>query len=364
MRVLYDLVHPADALFFHHSIRTLESAGATICIASRDKDVLVPLLDGLGHAHQPISRAGIGRTGLAIELVRRDWRLLGLARKFRPDVMVGFGGVAIAHVGALSRIPSLAFYDTEHAALQIRLALPLISEWHVPQSWNGPVAKGRTFRFAGGKQFAYLHPDHFIPSEAIATAAGWERGRDNFLIRTVAWQANHDHGRHGLSPARLSEIVQRLAGLGKVHISAEGQLPPGLEPFRYRGSPIAFHHLLAFCRLQVGESITVASEAVTLGVPALLHIDREYGYVAEQEAAGLIRRFDREGGFDDSLERALAEDQDGFRRHSREFLARMGDVNLYVAKQIERVVEQRSGIEGVPGDRPSGQALRAGRPAP
>lgn len=337
MKILFDLVHPADALFFRNPIRILNRAGAQIRVASRHKDVLVPLLDELGIPHRPLTRAGRGRAGLAVELVKRDLRLWRLARAFRPDVMVGFGGVAISHVGKLTGIPSLSFYDTEHAGLQIRLALPFISEWHVPDSWRGPEAEGRTFRFPGGKQFAYLHPDHFIPDAEVARAAGWDPTRDNFMIRIVAWQANHDHGRHGLSSARLRGIVSRLKARGKVHISAEGALPDDLEPLRYRGSATAFHHLLARCRLYCGESITIASEAVVLGVPALLQIDKEYGYVAEQEAAGLIVRLDPSADPSAAIEATLAEDADGFRRRARPFLARQGDVNRHVVGAIERL---------------------------
>lgn len=336
MRVLFDLVHPADALFFHHPIRLLQARGAAICIASRDKDVLGPVLDALGHDHRVASVAGKGTAGLAIELLQRDWTLWNLARDFRPDVMAGFGGVAIAHVGRLTGIPAISFYDTEHAPLQIKLALPFISEWHVPRSWQGPVAEGRTFHFDGGKQCAYLHPDYFQPSRTIAVSAGLDPDRDNFLVRTVAWQANHDAGRAGISPDQLREIMSQLGERGLVHISAEGPLPADLEPFRYRGGPAAFHHLLAYCRCYVGESITVASEATMLGVPALVQIDKDYGYVAEQERAGLIRRFDRASNFEVLLEQVLQEDHGSFRRRARAYAATMGDINAYVVEQLER----------------------------
>lgn len=356
MKVLFDLVHPADALFFCHAIGALRREGVDVRIVSRHKDVLVPLLDDLGLQHVPLGRAGRGRAGLAIELLQRDWRLWRLVRRFRPDVMVGFGGVAIAHVGALTGIPSLSFYDTEHAGLQIRLALPFISEWHVPESWRGAEAGGRTFRFAGGKQFAYLHPDHFVPSPEIARAAGWDPACDNFLVRTVAWQANHDHGRSGLSTARLRELILALGTRGKVHISAEGALPDDLEPLRYRGSAADFHHLLAHCRLCCGESITVASEAVTLGVPALLQIDKDYGYVAEQEAAGLISRFHPADDPGQAVERALAEDQQAFRARARAFTEKMGDVNRYIVSQIERLLETRRRPAHIPAGSQSASA--------
>ncbi|HYD25021.1 MAG TPA: DUF354 domain-containing protein [Croceibacterium sp.] len=334
MRVLFDLVHPADALFFHHAIRALQADGAEVRVASRRKDVLTDLLDDLGHRHAPLTRARRGLVGQALELAERDLAVLRIARGWKPDVLVGFGGVAISHVGALLRIPSVSFYDTEHAALQIGLTIPFIGQWHVPHSWTGPAPRGRTFRFPGSKQFAYLHPDHFRPDPAIAQAAGWDPERDNFLVRTVAWQANHDLRRSGIPPEQLRAIVEHLSHLGKVHISAEGELPADLRPLQFRGRPGAFHHLLAHCRLCCGESITVASEAAALGVPALLQIDKEYAYVAEQEAAGLIRRFGPTDDVSSVLREALGADRERFRQRATRFAAAAGDINRYIVDAV------------------------------
>jgi predicted glycosyltransferase len=337
MRVLFDLVHPADALFFCHAIRELERKGAAVRLASRRKDVLVQLLDELGFAHESLTHARSGILGQALELVERDLALFRLARSWKPDVMAGFGGIAISHVGKVLGIPSVSFYDTEHAALQLHLTLPFISEWHVPQSWRGPTAAGRTFRFPGSKQFAYLHPDYYKADADLAKAAGWDPQRENYMIRTVAWRANHDRGRHGISLLQLRQLVEQLSARGKVHISAEGGLPPDLDPMMFRGRVGAFHHLLAHCRLYCGESITVASEAAALGVPVLLQIDKDYDYVTEQEHAGLIRRF---GPGDDArqvLHKILLEDPNEFRKRARRFSASATDINKYVIEALCRV---------------------------
>jgi uncharacterized protein len=334
MRILFDLVHPADALFFYHAIRRLEADGATILIASRRKDVLMQLLDEMGFAHQVLTTASRGLVGQAHELVLRDAAMIRLARKWEPDVMVGFGGVAISHAGKLLGTPSISFYDTEHAALQLRLTLPFVSEWHVPHSWTGPTASGRTFRFTGSKQFAYLHPDYFRANPHVAEAAGWDPARDNFMIRTVAWQANHDRGRGGIPERQLRRIVDELSRRGKVHISAEGPLPADLEPLRTQGTPWSFHHLLAHCRLYCGESITVASEAAALGVPVLLQIDKEYAYVAEQERAGLIRRFAPGDDVGAVVRAALSEPKEAYRFRAERFAQMGGDLNQYIANAI------------------------------
>jgi predicted glycosyltransferase len=334
MRILLDLVHPADALFFYHAILSLKEKGVDVRVVSRRKDVLINLLDELGVEHLPITTARRGTLGLARELVERDVALVRIASAWKPDVMAGFGGVAISHVGKLLGIRSVSFYDTEHASLQMRLTLPFISEWHVPRSWKGPVAAGRTFHFAGSKQFAYLHPAYFRPDPDRARAAGWDPGRANFVLRAVAWQANHDRGRRGMSVAQLRRISAYLSSLGKLHISAEGQLPADLQALQYSGRNCDFHHLLAHCRLYCGESITVASEAVALGIPVLLQIDKEYAYVKEQEEAGLIRRL---GSVEDSvavLQAMLGERHDEFRRRARQFVASSIDINQYIVNAL------------------------------
>lgn len=346
IRVLFDMVHPANSLLFHHSIAALRAEGADVLLASRHKDVLIPLLDEMGFAHTPISTAGESRAQLAAELLIRDWQLYRLARRFRPDVMVGFGGVAISHVGKLTGAPSLSFYDTEHASLQIALTLPFITEWHVPQTWEGLIAKGRTHHFRSGKQFAYLHPAHFKPSLDEAIAAGLDPNVENFLLRTVSWTANHDHGRSGIPGEQLERIVELLGARGKVHISAEGKLPGTLEARRYRGTPLQFHHLLAHCRLHCGESVTIASEAVMLGVPVLLQNDKEHCYITEQQELGLLHRFGPQDDPAKALEAVLAEPQDSFRARARRFSESAGDLNVYILEQIRRLAEQTRALKG------------------
>lgn len=343
MRVLFEVVHPAHVLFFCHAMRALQARGATICIASRHKDVTTDLLDRLGFDHVPLSRARSGIVGQALELAGRDWRLLHLARKFRPDVMVGNGGVCISHVGKLLGIPSLSLYDTDRAPLQIALALPFIDEWHVPDTWQGRTAPGRTRVFHGVRHFTYLHPDHFRVDDAAALRAGWDPERDNFLLRIVAWQANHDYGRSGIATARLFDLVRALQARGKVHISAEGALPPELEPLRYTGDPLDFHHLLARCRLCCGESVTVASEAAALGVPSLLQLDLQYGYVADMVRAGVFTPFGPQDDLPQLLNYLLAEDREATRQRILSYVTAQDDLNQYVVDMVERVAAQRTG---------------------
>ena len=295
MKVLVDIVHPADVLFSRHPLARLMDAGAEVRIASREKDVACALLDEFGLPHEVASKAGKGTVGLARELVLRDAAILRMARCFRPDVMVGFGGVAIAHVGKLTGIPSVSFYAADTASLQTRLTWPFITRLYVPEPYAGPVPEGRTTRFPGVKELSYFHPENFRGDADVARANGWVAGEQNFLLRTVGWGANHDLGKSGWSDEDLSALVEMLSARGTVHISTERALPAHLDRHLYRGERSALHHVMAHCHLYVGESATMAHEAAFLGVPAIYDGADHPGTTRELAAHGMVTALQQPG---------------------------------------------------------------------
>lgn len=323
IRVLFDIVHPAHALFFVNPIRRLQREGAEILILSRHKDVTGALLDGFGFAHKPVSRAGAGLVRMGLELIGRDIAVLREARRFRPDVMTGFGGVAIAHVGRLLNRPAISFYDSENATLQTRLTWPFIDHLYVPDAYTGPVPAGRTTRFAGVKELSFLHPSRFTPDPDLARSNGCEPGVDNFLVRTVKWNANHDIGKTGWSTETLTTLVRFLAERGRVHISSERPLPADLQPYLYRGKPNEIHHLLAACRAYVGESTTMAREGALLGTPSIYDGADHPGATQELDRNGLLV-----GLYQPGTEGLMASVRDLLNEVSREEHHRRRDIYL------------------------------------
>lgn len=212
MRVLFDIVHPADVLFFKRPIE---------------------------------------------KLLARD------------DVMIGFGGIARSHVGRLTGTPSISFYDNENARLQASATWPFISQLYVPESYTGATPGRRTTRVPGTKELSYLHPNGFTPDFARAVACGLDPQRDNFFVRIVSWPANHDIGKSGWTAETLRRAIHQLGAKGNVHLSSEAPLTDDVDAVRYRGPISSVHHLMEHCRLLVGESATMASAAAILGVPAI-----------------------------------------------------------------------------------------------
>lgn len=292
MRVLVDIGHPAHVHFFRNPIALLNERGHEVLITSRVKECSTDLLEEFGLRHRPLSalsdRGGV--LAMGSELVRRDLALWRVVREFRPDRLAAIGGTFIAHVGTLCRRPSLVFYDTEMAKVQNAITYPFASRIMVPRCYQGWLPSKRHLRYRGYHELSYLHPNYFTPDRSVALASGLAPSGATFLFRLVAWRASHDVGEAHVDDDLLRTIIEELSGLGKVVISAEGQLPEDLAHLAYTGRPADLHHLIAHCTAVVGESATVASESAVLGVPAVLIATTGRGYTDEQESRyGLVR---------------------------------------------------------------------------
>jgi predicted glycosyltransferase len=296
MRILFDILHPAHVHVFRNLARELERRGHEFRIALREKDVARDLLDRYGFPYRILSQQ---RTGVALagEFVSRGARLWQLAAEFRPHFLTGIMGPSIAPIGRLRRLAAgdrariAVFYDTEIATFTNSFVYPLADYVCTPDCYQGRV-RGRHLTYAGYHELAYLHPNRFTPDPDVVRAAGIDPTSSYFVVRFVSYKASHDIGTVGLPVARKLELVRALAERGRVLVSSEGPLSAEFEPYRVRIAPQEIHHVLAFAKLLVGESATMASEAAVLGVPAVYVSPLGRGYTDDQERRyGLVHNF-------------------------------------------------------------------------
>lgn len=294
MKILVDIGHPAHVHFFINPIRYWQNDNHQVIVTSRQKEIATDLLDFCDVPHIVLSTINDGSpSGMLKELIVRDWRLLKVVLKEKPDMMVGIGGIYIAHTGFLTRTPSITFYDTENATLSNLISYPFTSLVAVPEcysSWLPPWY----LKYPGYHELSYLHPSVFTPDREIAISSGLSTERPTFLLRAVSWKASHDLNEKGWSVDLLTRLANFLTERGKVIISSENILPNHLQKFKYTGSPQNIHHLMAFLRMFVGESATMASECAVLGVPAIYAAETGRGYTDEQETRyGLVKNLKR-----------------------------------------------------------------------
>ncbi|MEM7393162.1 MAG: hypothetical protein AAF492_12525, partial [Verrucomicrobiota bacterium] len=250
-----------------------------------------------------------------------------------------------AQVGKLIGKPALVFYDTENASLTNRLVYPLAHSVCTPDCYQGPV-NGRHITYPGYHELAYLHPDRFTPDPDVLRSAGVAPDEPFFLVRLVSWQASHDIGEQGLSDAFVNRLLELLSPRGRILISSEGALPESLEPYRFTLNPKDMHHFIAFSRMLIGESATMASEAAVLGVPAFFISDTGRGYTDDQEEHFKLTFNYQRKDADKALEQVeallkqddLAED---FQARREKMLGEKIDTTSWMIDYVDQVVQGR-----------------------
>ena len=340
MRILVDITHPAHVHFFRNAIRLWRRNGHEVLITAREKDIALNLLQRYGLEYEDLGPAKTGLLGLGSELCSRTAKLGRLMRKFRPDVMTAIGGVFIAQAGFWLRVPSVVFYDTENAWLSNLLTYPFCTTVSTPDCYEGRVPRSKHHTYAGYHELAYTHPNYFQPDSEKLSSFDLTPDTPFILLRLVSWGAAHDVRDHGFTG--VVEAVRRLEQFGRVLISSEATLPDALQPYRIASSPELVHHLLAFARLFIGESATMASESATLGTPAILVSTSVRGYTNEQEGRyGLTFTFsDPKTAQRDALDKAveiLESPNSGKKWQERR--SRMLSEKIDVTRQVVSLVE-------------------------
>lgn len=316
MKLLIDILHPAHVHIFRNLVTELVARGHEVRLTMRDKDVARELLDEYGFSYDVLSRQQSG-LALAGEFLLRNARLWDVVEQFRPHFLAGAMGPSIAAVGRLRRVLRrdpvrvVVFYDTERAPLTNSFVYPLADYVCTADCYAAPV-NGNHLTYPGYQQLAYLHPTRFTPDPEVVRSVGVDPTSRYFVVRFVSYQASHDLSTSGLSNEKKIEIVRALSQHGRVIVTSERGLPAELESYRLPLPAREMHHVLAFARLLVGESATMASEAAVLGVTAVYISPQRRGFTDDQERRyGLVHNFTESRYHEDwmSTVTALASDE-------------------------------------------------------
>jgi hypothetical protein len=294
MRLLFDINHPVQVHLLRPVIAHFAAGGHEWRMVARDKDVTLRLLACYGIAYTAPARPGRGVLGLARELVQREWRVLRLARAFRPRLIVGTS-VHAARVARLTGALSVVVNDDDAAANPAfaRLAYPLAHAIVTPACLRHERHGPRHHTYAGNQQLFYLHPARFTPDPAVRAALGVGEREAYALVRLSALEAHHDRGVSGLHEDLVLDLARRLSGRVRLFVSSEKPLRACLEPLRLALPPEWLHDALAFAEFCVGDSQSVTAEAAVLGTPAFRLNDfvGRIAYLAELERRGLAFGF-------------------------------------------------------------------------
>jgi hypothetical protein len=261
MRILLVLNHPAHVHLFRNFIYHLQEKGHHFTVATRDKDITHTLLDHYGIEYHCLSKPYAGIGGMFVEMLIRDWKLLRMHRKYGFDIAFGTD-VSTTHLTLFKNVPSYTFCedDDDVVHLYALAAYPFTTKVVNPVGIRYKYFKNKRLLHNSYHELAYLHPDFFTPDEAVIKKYGFSP-YTYIIIRNSALKAHHDIGAKGLSGEVWDRVNKVIKDYPQI-TSHEGAKSQKIEPWD-------MHHVLAFSKMIISDSLSMSVEAAVLGVPAI-----------------------------------------------------------------------------------------------
>ena len=291
MKVLFYLGHPAHFHLFKNVIIALKRENHDVDVLIKKKDILEYLLKGSNFDFLNILPEGRkdNKLGIALGLFKRDWAMLSLCIKRRPDILIGTS-TEITHVGKLLNIPSIVVNEDDYDAVPLfsKIGYPLADNILAPVSCptgsGGSNWERKTIHYEGFHELAYLHPARFKPDKEVLKDK-IDFSKSFIILRFAKLTAHHDKGKTGITTKIAQTIIDMLKSQHNIYITSERKLESEFEPYRITIDPINMHHALYYAEMYIGDSQTMAAEAAVLGTPALRFNDfvGKLGYLEELE---------------------------------------------------------------------------------
>ncbi len=266
MKVLFEICHPAHVHYFRNLIGLLTQNGHQVKVLAQKRGIISQLLDKYGIPYTLFPNLPKKMWGKLLYIPYVDLIFYKHARKFKPDILMGFGGAYISHVGWLTGKPAIVVDDTDiakwsHAAYK-RFATAILTPSCFIRNFGS-----KHIRFRSYMELSYLHPNYLKLENDLLKKQ--DSSRKTVLIRFVSWRAHHDVGQNGLTDDVKFALIDALKDSCNIIISSEETLPESLAKYQYKFPPDKMHSLLASIDLFIGEGATMASECVMLGTPAV-----------------------------------------------------------------------------------------------
>ncbi|MBU4144604.1 MAG: DUF354 domain-containing protein [Candidatus Thermoplasmatota archaeon] len=268
---MIDIGTPPQVHLFRNLIKQLEKEGHELKITARKHQIITELLDYYQIEYE-IVRTGVTRiTQKIIDIPITDFKMIQIAKKFSPDIMLSLGSPYLSHVAKLMGKPHVVLEDTELSMEQYFLYSPFSSVIITPIKFNLKLKHKNHIRIKSYKELAYLHPNWYAPTPIsdIAQIPPITNDEKYVILRFNQFGASHDLGKKGFTMAEKYSLIKELEKYATVIISSEMKLPADLTKYQVSFPSHRMHDALSQATLLVGDTQTSTTEAACLGTPAI-----------------------------------------------------------------------------------------------
>lgn len=274
MKILIYIGHPAQYHFFKNIILKLKSNGVQVKILIKSKDILENLVqeDHLDVENILPEGRKDSKKSILLAMLKRDARVLKIARKFKPDLLVG-SDTSVVHVARLINKPGITVGEDDYHVIKklAWLLMPFSKHILSPDSCDLGLFNYKKVSYAGYMKLSYLHPNTFQPN-----ALGLESIiKEKFcIIRLAKLVAHHDEAVKGLSETDVFDLIELLSLKNiKVYIDSEYKLSEKLKAYQLQIPKNRMHDLLSYAELLISDSQSMTVEASMLGIPSIRYND-------------------------------------------------------------------------------------------
>lgn len=270
MNIALFLGHPAHFHMLKYVASNLKRDGHEVFFVIKKKDILENLCKEAGFEYSKIrDNRSDSKWGLIKSVLGMEWHMLQFIRQNKIDILVG-STLSFA-TAKIARIPVIAMSedDVDVVPRYAKMVYPFASVIFSPITCLNGNWESKSVKYPGFQKLTYLHPNWFQADKEVARRNGINPDEPFFLIRFAKLNAHHDKGINGISTDIAHRLVEILAPHGKIYITSERDLEPEFEQYRLHINPLDIHHVMAFAKLYIGDSQSMANEAAMLGVPSL-----------------------------------------------------------------------------------------------
>ncbi len=273
MKIGIFAITPAQIHFYKNIVNDLRQAGHETYLLIRDYGESCQLVKELGIEHFVFSNPPDSKIGKMANFPFEILRCTAYLRSKGVEVVTGFG-LYEAYTSIGLRCPSITFTDSEYTcnrlsfSIQFWLSEKFMDHIITPEKYSQDLGD-KQIRVKSYKELAYLHPNYFQPDPRVFDELGIPPGEPYVILRFNAFDAVHDVGISGFDDHQRELLVDVLKDHARVFISAEGKLNDNLKKYLLPTKKCRIHDAIAFAKLLVTDTQTMATESALLGTPTI-----------------------------------------------------------------------------------------------
>lgn len=266
-KYLIDIPHPHFVHFFKNVIKIIGEEN--VVITCQDSGIITELLNDNQLEYIIVGKKYNSLFYKVIGQIKYFMKYLRIIKSKNINAVLGMSPAVLLAARVLKK--RVFFFDDDDSAVQ-----PLTKKFTIPLSDIIITPKCLAFEDYGSKhlvykgyqELAYLAPKYFVPDKKILEFYGLIPGT-YFVLRFNDFVAHHDVGHSGIPEEIKKRLINILNKYGEVFITSESPLDKEYQQYQLKVKSKDIHHILAFAKMYIGDSQTMASEAAVLGIPSI-----------------------------------------------------------------------------------------------